>query len=134
LCKALHTPFLYDKLMIKSKSTIFQSINVSEKFTKFINMATHLKVISLKHCSTFNREVLNILNNNCNPFVLSELYLDGCEGVNDQCFDCLMLTKEEIALENLNHKLSSKEGDENIEAAENLSTFVNQNLAEEQKI
>ena len=45
-----------------------------------------------------------------------------------------MLTKEEIALENLNHKLSSKEGDENIEAAENLSTFVNQNLAEEQKI
>jgi hypothetical protein len=99
LSRALHTPFLYEKLMIKSKNTIFQSINACEKFTKFINMATHLKIISLKHCSTFNREVLNILNNNCNPFVLSELYLDGCEGVNDQCFDCLMLTKEEIALE-----------------------------------
>ena len=98
-------------------------------------MATHLKIISLKHCSTFNREVLNILNNNCNPFVLSELYLDGCEGVNDQCFDCLMLTKEEIALEKQNNKFSIGDDDEkdgdNIEAAENLSTFVNQNLAEE---
>ena len=102
-------------------------------------MATHLKVISLKHCATFNREVLNILNNNCNPFVLSELYLDGCEGVNDQCFDCLMLTKEEILLEKENLKLSTKGEDnennaENIEAAENLSTQVNQNVAEEQKI
>ena len=98
-------------------------------------MATHLKIISLKHCSTFNREVLNILNNNCNPFVLSELYLDGCEDVNDQCFDCLMLTKEEIALEKQNNKFSIGDDDEkdgdNIEAAENLSTFVNQNLAEE---
>lgn len=77
---------------------------MNEKFTKFINMATHLKVISLKHCSTFNREVLNILNNNCNPFVLSELYLDGCEGVNDSCFECLMLTKEEIILAKYNLK------------------------------
>ena len=99
-------------------------------------MATHLKVISLKHCSTFNREVLSILNNNCNPFVLSELYLDGCEGVNDQCFDCLMLSKEEIMLEKENHKNSSKGEDnennaENNEAADNLSTYVNQNLAEE---
>ncbi len=42
-----------------------------------------------------------------------------------------MLTKEEIALEKENHKLSSKGDGENIEAAENLSTFVNQNLAEE---
>ena len=99
-------------------------------------MATHLKVISLKHCSTFNREVLNILNNNCNPFVLSELYLDGCEGVNDSCFECLMLTKEEIMLQKQNIKLSNKGIDnennvDNIEGTENLSTHVNQNLMEE---
>lgn len=99
-------------------------------------MATHLKIISLKHCATFNKEVLNILNNCCNPFVLSELYLDGCEGVNDQCFECLMLTKEEIALEKENLKLSTNGADneinaENFEAVENLSTQVNQNLAEE---
>lgn len=32
---------------------------------------------------------------NCNPFTLNELYLDGCEGVGDCTFDCLMLSMEE---------------------------------------
>lgn len=58
-------------------------------------MANQLKVISLKYCANFSKGVLNILNLNCNPFVLSELYLDGCEGVNDSTFECLMLSKEE---------------------------------------
>jgi len=47
-----------------------------------------------------------------------------------------MLTKEEISLEKENLKLSTNGADneinaENFEAVENLSTQVNQNLAEE---
>lgn len=81
----------------------------------------------MKHCTTFSREVLNILNNYCNPFVLNELYLDGCEGVNDQCFECLMLSKEEVLLEKENTKLSTKAYNEGehlfAEVTDNLSTL-----------
>ena len=90
-------------------------------------MATNLKVISLKHCTVFHREVLNIFNSHCNPFILSELYLDGCEGVNDQCFDCLMLSKEEILLEQLSQKQLIKEEskDSKVEISDNLSMVTN---------
>ena len=31
--------------------------------------------------------MLEILNSTCNPFTLKELYLDGCDGVTDECLD-----------------------------------------------
>ena len=39
--------------------------------------------------------MLEILNSTCNPFTLKELYLDGCDGVTDECLDILQLAKEE---------------------------------------
>ena len=52
----------------------------------------------MKYCSLFNYEVLETISQNCNPFYLSELYLDGCDGVNDDLFDCVILSKEEKEL------------------------------------
>ena len=63
-----------------------------------MSMANQLQVISLKYCPNFSKDVLNIINMNCNPFSLNELYLDGCEGVGDCTFDCLMLSKEELLM------------------------------------
>ena len=32
---------------------------------------------------------------NCNPFTLSELYLDGCDQLSDDAFDCLVAAEAE---------------------------------------
>ena len=32
------------------------------------------------------------LKNNCNPFTLKELYLDGCDFIVDESFDCLLMS------------------------------------------
>lgn len=55
-------------------------------------------MISLKCWTQVGHDVINILNKHCNPFILTELYLDGCEGVNDQIFECLELSKQEQKL------------------------------------
>ena len=46
--------------------------------------------------------------------MLSELYLDGCEGVNDVTFECLMLSKEE------EHLIKLKNGEPIEEEKSNL--------------
>lgn len=56
-------------------------------------------MISLKYCQLFNLRVLEQINNSCNSFFLSELYLDGCENVNDDLFNCIQLSKEEKSLD-----------------------------------
>ena len=94
----LKQPYLFKSLKINNNSMLFQSPIVNEHFMNFISMANQLQVISLKYCPNFSKDVLNIINMNCNPFSLNELYLDGCEGVGDCTFDCLMLSKEEQQL------------------------------------
>ena len=39
---------------------------------------------------------MQIINLNCNPFTLSELYLDGCDQLSDDAFDCLVLSEAEV--------------------------------------
>ena len=39
------------------------------------------------------------MNYSCNPFTLQELYLDGCEAVTDNVFECIELTEEELMLQ-----------------------------------
>lgn len=93
--------------------------------------SSQLQVISMKYCQHFNQKVLEMIHLNCNPFFLSELYLDGCENVNDDLFMCSQLTKEEKALGSLFEafKMGNK-GDEIVElhntsgiASSNLDTF-----------
>jgi len=54
-----------------------------------------LRVISLKYLPFLNKDIIELLNNNCNPFCLRELYLDGCENLGDEAFDCLNLSSGE---------------------------------------
>jgi hypothetical protein len=64
--------------------------------------------LSLKNCPNFDRQVLAILNITCNPFTLRELYLDGCDSINDDSLEVLSLlppeklvvAQEEIYLKN----------------------------------
>ena len=42
-----------------------------------------------------NKDVLVIINQNCNPFTLQELYLDGCEEITDDSLDCLLMKEDE---------------------------------------
>lgn len=37
----------------------------------------------MKFCSHINHETMQVISEEANPFYLRELYLDGCEKVND---------------------------------------------------
>lgn len=45
---------------------------------------TQLKVLSLRFCPQVGDEVLEAIAEHANPFYLKELYLDGCEKVQDE--------------------------------------------------
>jgi hypothetical protein len=45
---------------------------------------------------------------NCNPFTLSELYLDGCDQLCDDAFDCLVLTDAETSIEDKDQIIEEK--------------------------
>jgi hypothetical protein len=63
-------------------------------------VSSQLQILSLKYCSALSKDILGLINSNCNPFTLSELYLDGCDLMNDEAFDCLILTEAEIMFNN----------------------------------
>ena len=64
-------------------------------FKNILCISNQLRVLSLKYCPNFNKDFLQIINLNCNPFTLSELYLDGCDQLSDDAFDCLVLSEAE---------------------------------------
>ena len=64
-------------------------------FKNILCMSNQLRILSLKYCPNFNKDFLQIINLNCNPFTLSELYLDGCDQLSDDAFDCLVLSEAE---------------------------------------
>ena len=57
---------------------------------------------------------------NCNPFTLSELYLDGCDQLSDEAFDCLVLSEAEIALEDKDPAII----EEKVEAEKLMETLL----------
>lgn len=105
ICKrfrnCLAQPYLRKELRINNNSQIFcelHAVNHKANFTKILVASTQLRVLSLKYCPHVNKDILNMINNNCNPFTLTELYLDGCENISDEALDCLKLTEQEIEL------------------------------------
>ena len=52
-------------------------------------------VLSLKNCPHFDDQVLALLNLTCNPFTLWELYLDGCDCINDDSLEAISLLPAE---------------------------------------
>jgi hypothetical protein len=93
--ESLESPYLWKEIIIRNQSAMFVTPTNVKYFNKILVQASQLQIISLKYCSLFNAEVLNCINQNCNPFALKELYLDGCEAVSDSIFDCITSSKEE---------------------------------------
>jgi len=60
-------------------------------FTFLVNYSTQLKVLSLRYCQHVNEDTMAIIADHANPFYLKELYLDGCEQINDAAL--IQLTK-----------------------------------------
>ena len=72
-------------------------------FSSMIQRSVQLKVLSLRYCQHVCDETLEIIADNANPFYLRELYLDGCEKINDTAL--MKLTKPRLKpydLPNLN--------------------------------
>lgn len=40
-------------------------------------------MLSLRYCQYVNGETMEVISEHANPFFLKELYLDGCENIND---------------------------------------------------
>jgi len=93
--KNLNIPFLRKEIIINNNTQIFEAPSQKMNLRRLLETSCQLRVLSLKFCPHLNKEILNIISLGCNPFTLSELYLDGCDGVTDDAFDCLMLTEAE---------------------------------------
>ena len=66
--------------------------------TNFINLisrSNQLRVLSLRYCQHVCDETLEIIAENANPFYLRELYLDGCEKINDTALGKLTKTRHQ---------------------------------------
>ena len=82
-------------MQIFSESAGHHKVN----FQKILSISSRLRILSLKYCPNVNKDILALINNNCNPFTLSELYLDGCDQLSDDAFECLQLTEAETSPE-----------------------------------
>lgn len=123
--KCVKEPYLRKEIRINNNMLIFnQQAHQKVNFRNILQISNQLRVLSLKYCPNFNKEFLQIINLNCNPFTLQELYLDGCDLLSDDAFDCLMqseaemITNEDIAeekspgdVEKLMESLLSKDQD-----------------------
>lgn len=52
-------------------------------FEKLCFKAQKLRQIDLRYCQFINSEAMHAISQNCNPAYLEELYLDGCENIED---------------------------------------------------
>lgn len=52
-------------------------------FKVLVQRSDQLKVLSLRYCQFISEETMRIIADHANPFYLKELYLDGCEPIND---------------------------------------------------
>ena len=114
LCKGIKqvsmNPILWNELIITKSPLPLVSYPQKDYFDVMISQWSRLKVISLKYCNNFTAETLRLINNNCNPFFLEELYLDGCDNVTDHVFDCVEYSLEETQLnKQLIDKITNKE-------------------------
>lgn len=61
-------------------------------FSSLVMRSSQLKVLSLRYCQHVNEDTMTIIADHANPFYLKELYLDGCEQINDAALS--QLTKD----------------------------------------
>lgn len=80
-----YNPSLWREINIFSR----QIIN-TQKFCTVVHRSSQLRVLSLKFCPNVSAECLAIIAEEANPFYLRELYLDGCDKINDAALLSLM--------------------------------------------
>jgi hypothetical protein len=82
LCQRLqglaHDPSLWREIKLK-----FCPEQSERILGKVIMRSSQLAVINLMYCSLVDDKVTSIVARHANPFFLKELYLDGCERIND---------------------------------------------------
>lgn len=61
-------------------------------FRDLLASSNQLRVLSLRYCQFAGDEVMLMIAEHVNPFSLKELYLDGCEAINDDAL--FKLTKQ----------------------------------------
>lgn len=52
--------------------------------SSFIGRSTQLQILSLKYCPNVNDHTCRVISFSANSLFLKELYLDGCEKINDE--------------------------------------------------
>ena len=82
VCRKIHDsashPCQWRDISIFSKQQIHQF-----RFSSLIIRASQLRVLCLKFCPSVSGDTLAIIAEEANPFYLRELYLDGCDKIND---------------------------------------------------
>eukprot|EP00347_Sterkiella_histriomuscorum_P009893 403339469 len=79
-------PSLWREVQIFNK----QHQNLNSKFSVFLNRSTQLRVLALKFCPNISTDALALIAEWANPFYLKELYLDGCDKINDAAMAALV--------------------------------------------
>lgn len=70
-----------------------------QRLCTLVHRASQLRVLSLKFCPNVSAETLTIIAEEANPFYLRELYLDGCDKINDNALLALAgKTRREMEL------------------------------------
>lgn len=59
------------------------SLRRSQLFANVVTWSTQLVVLNFKYCQHFDERLCDVISLHANSYSLRELYLDGCEKVND---------------------------------------------------
>ena len=82
-------PCLWREINIFSRQNIVQN-----RFCSLVHRSSQLRILSLKFCPNVSGETLTIIAEEANPFYLRELYLDGCDKINDHALANLTIKRQ----------------------------------------
>jgi len=88
------SPVLWRQISIFAQKDSSSMLHQDNYLLQLIGRSTQLQVLSLKYCQHVNEETMEIISQQANPFFLRELYLDGCERINDNAL--IKLTKPRV--------------------------------------
>jgi hypothetical protein len=95
-------PCLWRDISIFSRLTIN-----ANRFCSLVHRSSQLRILCLKFCPNVTGETLTIIADEANPFYLRELYLDGCDKINDHALANLtMSVQREIEIPDLEQYFS----------------------------
>lgn len=101
---------IYHPCLWREITLCTQQVIPIDRFTTLISRSAQLRTLSLKFCQQVSQETLQVIAEWANPYYLRELYLDGCEKVNDQALSSLtMRSRRDIEIPTI-HEFFNLEG------------------------